>query len=266
VVSSGGLIAWLGAHLSEQQIDSAIRAGTAVREVMDDAFAFIREQLLAGRTINEFNVVEHIVENLHRHGLKPDHQPNCSVGPNSANPHYEPTAGQNSVINRGDFILIDLWGREPAAHGVFGDITWVAVADDHVEQRYADVFDVVARARDRSLEHLRQAFARDEEVTGADLDQAARDVIDAAGFGPQFIHRTGHSITGELHGAGANLDNFETIDTRPILPGTSFSIEPGIYLPGDFGIRSELDVVITDDGTVLVPSEPLQSEVIPLLA
>jgi Xaa-Pro dipeptidase len=161
-------------------------------------------------------------------------------------------------------VLIDLWAREPGA--VYGDITWVGYVGDSVPARYTEVFNVVRDARDAAYDRVHAAFARGERVTGADLDDAARAVVAAAGYAEYFVHRTGHSITTELHGAGANLDNFETHDTRTILAATSFSIEPGIYLPGEFGIRSELDVVISASGEVMATSEPRQQEVIAVMA
>ncbi len=266
VVSSGALIAMLEARLSARQIESAMRAGVAVREIMMSAFRFIRERILASSEVNEYDVQQEILRELDRRGLDPGHPPIVGVGPHSADPHYEPVAEGSSTIARGDLVLVDLWGRELDESGVYGDITWVGVVDTSADARHSQVFDVVCRARESSLAVLREAFSRGREVSGADLDRAARDLITGAGYGDAFVHRTGHSITGELHGAGANLDSYETIDTRPILSATSFSIEPGIYLEGDFGIRSELDVVIDQEGTIHVPSEPLQNELVMLLA
>ncbi len=266
VVSSGELIARLGAILSPEQLASATRAGAACRRIMLEAFGFIRDRIRSGQEVTEYDVQREILRNFAASGLETDHPANCSVGPNSANPHYEPTAEASSAIREGDFVLIDLWAREIGEGKIFGDITWVGYVGTRVPDRYEEVFQVVRTARDAAYGRVREAFELGERVTGAELDDAARDVIARAGYGSYFIHRTGHSITTELHGAGANLDNFETEDTRPILPGTSFSIEPGIYLPGDFGIRSELDVVIDRDGVVTATSEPLQTRVLPILA
>ena len=262
VVASGALIAHLEAVLTEEQIASALRAGVGVRETMMSAFRFIRERIGSGTPVNEYDVQQEILREFGRRGLVTDHSPNCSVGANSANPHYEPTAEQSSPIVNGDFVLIDLWGREKSSDAVFGDITWVGYVGRSVPERYRKIFRIVRDARDAAFNHVRDAFAASEGITGADLDRSARAVIEDAGYGEQFVHRTGHSITTELHGAGANLDSFETDDTRPILPGTSFSIEPGIYLPGDFGIRSELDVVIGFDRSVVATSDPVQQDVI----
>lgn len=265
VVSSGDLIAHLEARLDEEQMASARRAGAACREVMMGAFGFIRDRILAGAPVTEYDVQRSILADFDRRGLVTDHPPICGVGPNSANPHYEPTAERSAAITAGDFVLIDLWAREPGERTVFGDITWVGYVGEEVPERFGRVFTVARDARDAALNRVRAAFAEGTPVTGADVDDAARDVIVAAGFGEYFTHRTGHSITTELHGAGANMDNFETRDTRRVLSATSFSIEPGIYLTGDFGVRTELDVLIDADGGVSATSEPLQREVLPIL-
>lgn len=265
VESSGELIARLESTLQEERIETAIRAGKGCRETMMSAFGFIRERITGGTPVTEHDVVAFILEELEKRGLMTDHDPNCSVGPNSANPHYQPTPESALPITEGSFVLIDLWGREKTEGSVFGDITWTGYVGTSVPEEYENVFRVVRASRDAAWNRVREAFAAGTPVTGAELDDAARDVIAEAGYGAYYIHRTGHSITSDLHGAGTNLDNFETKDDRPILPATSFSIEPGIYLPGKFGVRSELDVVIRADGTVLATSEPLQERVVPIL-
>jgi Xaa-Pro aminopeptidase len=265
VVSSGNLIAYLEARLTTPQIESAIRAGKAVREVMIDVFRFIRGKIESKESITEYDVQRSILSDFERRGMVTDHPPICGVGANSANPHYEPTAARSSPIVPGSFVLIDLWARENVEGSIYGDITWTGYVGESVPERYSEIFTIVRDARDAAFQRVHDAFSKGESVTGAELDDIARGVIRSKGYDEYFVHRTGHSITTELHGAGANLDNFETEDTRPILAGTSFSIEPGIYLPGDFGVRSELDVVITDDGQVIATSEPLQREVVPIL-
>lgn len=265
VVSSGELIARVESQLRPEQIAAARRAGAACRRVMRSAFTLIAERVGHGQKITEYDVVRHILRELEGEGLATDHEPNCSVGANAANPHYQPTAESSSEITLGDFVLIDLWGSEGGADGVYGDITWTGYLGEEVPEEYATVFSVVRRARDRALEIVVQAFETESPVSGAEVDRAARRVIDEAGYGERFIHRTGHSITHELHGAGTNLDALETIDERPIIPASSFSIEPGIYLPGRFGVRSEIDVVIDPTGEVIVTSSPAQQQVLPLL-
>jgi Xaa-Pro aminopeptidase len=265
VISSADLIAHLEARLTPEGIDSARRAGALVRDVMMRAFGFIRDRITKEETVTEYDVQRLIMEEFEFRGMETDHPPIVGVGPNSANPHYEPTAERHLEIRRGDFVLIDLWAREKGEGTVFGDITWVGYVGEEVPERYVKVFEIVRDARDAALDRVREAFERGEKVTGAELDDVARGVIDRAGYGAFFTHRTGHSISTQLHGAGANIDNFETEDTRSILPGTSFSIEPGIYLTGDFGVRCELDVLIADDGVPVATSEPVQREVVAIM-
>ena len=265
VVSSGELIARLESRLEEWQVESGIRAGKECRDVMMIAFDFIRQRVEEGEKVTEHDVVQKILAEFEKRELITDHDPNCSVGPNSANPHYQPTSESASVIEPGSFVLIDLWAKEKREGSVYGDITWTGYVGDEVPDEYEEIFRIVKEGRDASYRTLCEAFAEGKRVAGAELDDAARNCIDEAGYGTEFIHRTGHSISTDLHGAGTNLDNFETRDDRPILPATSFSIEPGIYLPERFGIRSELDVIVTSSGEVLAPSEPLQERVIPIM-
>lgn len=268
VVSSGELISRLESRLLPRQIEAAREAGAACREVMRSAFRFIRTSLEEDLRITEYNVVEHIERELAARGLNPHHAPICAVDANSANPHYSPVAESAEVIRDGQVILIDLWGRREDENGVFGDITWTGYTGNDVPDRVTQVFELVRDSRNAGLQVVLEGFGAGESerpvLTGADVDRAARRIIEHGGFGQYFVHRTGHSITGELHGAGTNLDSSETVDERPLLRSTSFSIEPGIYLPGEFGIRSEIDVVVDNDGRVHVTSDPAQEEILRL--
>ena len=264
VRSSGELIARIESRLTPLQIQAAIDAGDACRRIMASTFGFIRTGTRDGEGINEHDVVQFILRRLSEEGLETDHDPNCSVGPNSANPHYQPGPERSSPIREGDFVLIDLWGKRPDADGVFGDITWTGFVGEQIPEKITEVFNAVRDARDAALDLVQRSFSDGVRVTGADVDRAARGVIVERGYGEYFIHRTGHSITHELHGAGTNLDSLETVDDRPLIPASSFSIEPGIYIPGQFGIRSEIDVVIEEDSTVTVTSVPAQRQVLAL--
>ena len=190
-----------------------------------------------------------------------EHGPNVSVGPNSADSHYEPSRASSRPIRRGDFVLIDIWSKlanRPEA--VWYDITWTGIVDREPTEREQLVFDTVRDARDAAIEVIQAAFHADEPIPGWEADDAAREVIQRAGFGPQFTHRTGHNIATELHGSGAHLDNLETHDERLILPHTCFSVEPGIYFPGEFGVRSEINM-ITHKGRAYVTGR-MQSELV----
>jgi Xaa-Pro aminopeptidase len=172
------------------------------------------------------------------------HGPNVSCGPNSADSHYEPTLANSRPIRSGDFLLIDIWAKlakDPKA--CWYDITWTGVVDREPTEHENLIFHTVRNARDAAIATVQQAFAANQPLQGWQPDEAARNVIRASGFADFFTHRTGHNIATELHGAGAHLDNFETHDERLILPHTCFSVEPGLYFPGSFGIRSEVDMI-----------------------
>ena len=182
---------------------------------------------------------------------------------NSADPHYAPRADRKSPILKGDFLLLDIWAKQPALGSVYGDITWTGYVGSEVPERHENIFQVVREGRDAAIE-LVKARCGDGTLHGWEVDDAARNSITEAGYGAYFIHRTGHSIDEEDHGNGANIDNLETQDNRRLMVGTCFSIEPGVYLKGDFGVRSEVDVYLADDGP-LVTGGPIQEHVVPIL-
>ncbi len=200
-----------------------------------------------------------------RRNFYTDDPPIVGVNENGANPHYTPTKQKHNKIKRGDFVLIDLWAKPNNEDGVWADITWVGFVGTSVPAKYTKVFNIVAEARDTAFNLVESRFKQEKEVRGYEVDAVSRKVIEAAGYGKYFIHRTGHSVTTDLHGSGAHMDNFETKDERLILPSTSFSIEPGIYLPGDFGVRSEIDVFITKEGRVMITGKEKQNEVVAIL-
>jgi Xaa-Pro aminopeptidase len=185
-----------------------------------------------------------------------------AAGAHSADPHYQPPPDGGAPIAAGDFVLIDLWAKEPA--GVYADITWTGYVGASVPDRYVRVFDIVRRARDAGVAAVRAAVRAGTSIRGSEVDAVVRGVIAEAGLADRFVHRTGHSIGTEVHGNGANIDGFETPDSRRLLRGTCFSIEPGVYLPGQFGVRSELNVFI-DESDIVVTGEPVQSAPVAIL-
>jgi Xaa-Pro aminopeptidase len=193
-----------------------------------------------------------------------DHGPIVGVGPHSGDPHFEPNPAHDTPIKQGDFVLIDLWAKVDKPRSVYSDLTRVGFVGESVPQRYADIFAIVASARDTAIAAIREAFAQGQTLQGWQVDDACRGVIEKAGYGAHFVHRTGHSIGQETHGNGANMDNLETHDERLVLPRTCFSVEPGIYLP-EFGVRSEINVFIDASRKVHVTGG-LQTEVMPILA
>lgn len=264
LVSSADLAQRFAATWSQEQLEGHRRANVHLHRIVLEAFARVGEALRKGEQIDEHTVQRFIVDAFGHAGLWAESDPIVGVNAHSADPHYQPGPGNSSPIRQGDFLLIDLWAKEKAAGSVYADICWVGVCAASPTDRQQEVFATVARARDAGWELVRSRFPG-RPVRGFEVDDAAREVIRQAGYGDFFIHRTGHSIGTSDHGQGANMDNFETHDTRLLLPMTGFSIEPGIYLEGDFGVRSELNVALTRDGAEITGAEP-QRELLRLLA
>jgi len=262
VVSSADLVQRFEAVWNETQYASHCRAARAVRAVVDAAFVEVAQRCRAATACTESDLQRFILDQFTARGLVTHHPPIVAVGPHSADPHYQPPPQGGAPIRPGDFVLIDLWAKEP--DGVYADITWTGYVGSAIPARQAQVFDVVRRARDAGVEAARRAVRAHAHVRGCDVDAAVRAVIADAGFAEHFVHRTGHSIGTEVHGNGANIDGFETPDTRRLLRGTCFSIEPGIYLAGEFGVRSELNVFV-DETDVVVTGEPVQTAVVAIL-
>jgi Xaa-Pro aminopeptidase len=196
--------------------------------------------------------------------LVTDHPPIVGVGPHSGDPHYAPGPDSDAPIREGDFVLIDLWGKLNHPRAVYSDLTWTGFVGREVPAKYEQIFQIVAQARDAGIARVKEAFAAGKPLQGWEVDQATRDVIDGAGYGQYFCHRTGHSIGLETHGNGANMDNLETREERRVLPRTCFSVEPGIYLP-EFGVRSEVNVFVDGQSQVHVTGGKPQTKVLPIL-
>lgn len=236
----------------------------AVVAARDIGFYAIRRAITAGQSISELEVQRLIGEHLMAAGFDTDHPAIVGANAHSGDPHYAPQPETAANIGAGDWVLIDLWARRPGEQNIFADITWVATTAAEVTPQQQQVFDIVRRARDLIVERLHDAWRAGEPVQGWQLDRLARDHIDGAGFGEQFLHRTGHSLSPgpAVHGLGANLDDVESRDTRTMLPGTGFTIEPGIYLP-DFGVRLEINVYVDPDAGPTVTT-PVQDDIIRL--
>jgi Xaa-Pro aminopeptidase len=194
-----------------------------------------------------------------------DHAPIVGVGPHSGDPHYSPERGADAEVRAGDFILVDLWAKLDRPGGVYSDLTRTGFVGEKVPDQYEQIFQIVAQGRDAAIWRVEDAYRAGRKLHGWEVDQAARDVINEAGYGHAFVHRTGHSIGQETHGNGANMDNLETHEERLVLPRTCFSVEPGIYLP-EFGVRSEVNVFVDAQKKVHVTGGPRQERVVPILA
>jgi len=252
VVSSADLLQQYINVWDADQLKTHLFAADVLCRTVDDVWAWIAQNLQIKNAITEYDVQQFILQSLEREGCVTSDAPICAVNENSANPHYSPDKNHSKVIKMGDFILIDLWCKQQSPGSVYADITRVGVAASAPTEYQKAIFDIVKAARDKATGLVRDRFSQGEPVRGCEVDQCCRNVIQEAGYGDYFIHRTGHNIGENDHGSGAHIDNLETRDTRLLLPGTCFSIEPGIYLPGKFGVRLEYDVYVHLDGEVNV--------------
>jgi Xaa-Pro dipeptidase len=265
IVSAADLIQLFEASLTREQLASHYRAARALRSIVDETFAEIGSSISGARQVSEVTIQEFVMSRFAAKGLATYAPPIVAVNEHSADPHFAPTREHDRAVRRGDFVLLDLWAKEAGADSIYADFTWVAYVGDKIPEEHARAFEIVARARDAAVDLVQARIAAREPVSGREADRAARAVIEASGFGEKFVHRTGHSIGREVHGAGANLDSLETLDDRGLIDNTCFSVEPGIYLPGKFGVRSELDMTI-ENGRAMVSGEPRQREIVAILA
>ncbi len=242
IISSADLVSRFEATLSEQQIESHFAAGKKVDAITAAAFREIGHRVRNGGT-DEFAIQKFFAEAFEREGLVTDDLPIVAVNANASNPHYGPTAEHHATIREGDLVLLDVWAKLNTPSAVYYDITWMGFVGKSPSDKQREVFEVAKRARDAGVAKVKAAVSAKQKIAGWEVDKATRDVIESAGYGRYFIHRTGHSIATEVHGNGANMDNLEIHDERRILPNSCFSVEPGIYLP-EFGVRTEVNVMV----------------------
>jgi Xaa-Pro dipeptidase len=247
IVSSADLLQVFEARLSPQAIESHFEAGRRVDRIRAQAFELVRERVRSNSPISEYDVKQFILERFEASGLTTQYGPDIAVNQNSSDPHYCPTAEKSAPIRPGDFISVDMWAKLKQPGSIYYDITWTGYCGDSPPAEILNVFEIVKRARDAAAAKVLSSFAAGQTLYGYQVDDAAREVIRAAGYAHTFFHRTGHSIGEEVHGNGANMDNLESHDQRRVLPYSCFSIEPGIYLE-HFGIRSEFDILVDAKG------------------
>jgi Xaa-Pro dipeptidase len=261
VLSSADLIQRFEAAWSSAQLASHRTAGKAIDAIVQGAFAEAAGRVGRKENFTEYDLQQWMVSEFRARDLCSDSAPIVAVGPHSGDPHYEPRALGSAPIRAGDLLLLDVWGKTMQPDSVYYDITWVGYLGRKIPSKYAEIFSIVRQARDAAVHFVEHNVRRGRGIAGWQVDRAARDVIRKAGYADQFVHRTGHSIGQEVHGAGANMDGLESRDVRRIVPQTCFSIEPGIYLP-EFGIRSEVDMYIHDGHAEV--TGPAQAEIIKL--
>jgi Xaa-Pro aminopeptidase len=265
IIPSGDLIQLFEATWDEEQWQMHLEAATHTNTAFERAWKFIAEQIRSEGAVEETAVRHVILEHFEEHAMETYHPPIVARGAHSGDPHYETGTGDDTTIREGDFVLIDLWAKLRKPRSVYSDLTRTGFVGQSVPGKYCEIFKIVAQARDAAITCVSDAFSEGRQLQGWEVDQATRAVIEEAGYGADYVHRTGHSIGQEVHGNGANMDNLETHEQRRVLPSTCFSVEPGIYL-SEFGVRSEVNVFVDSDGKVHVTGGDLQTEVIPILA
>jgi Xaa-Pro dipeptidase len=264
VVTAADLVQRFEAVWTPEQWEAHQYAARSLRTIIDETFGHLREIVANRGEVSEHSVQQFILGRFDSYGMRSDKPPIVAVNAHSADPHFQPTP-TSGLIRRGDFVLLDIWAKRKESRSVYADITWTGYLGDTVPALYGNIFRAVQHGRDAAIEFVQDAVHAGRAICGWEVDEVAREAIRKAGYAEYFIHRTGHSIGEEVHGNGANIDNYESRDERHILPQTCFSIEPGVYLPGQFGVRSEVDVYVSEHGA-FVTGQPIQLGVVPILA
>jgi Xaa-Pro dipeptidase len=266
VVSSANLVGQFESHLSMADWESHKEAMKILHLVKDAAFKEVARLIRAKTPPREVEIAHFMQALFKQHGLFALDGPIVGVNEHAADPHFEPTEENSHTMKEGDLLLLDLWGKKDRPGSIYADITWMGYIGAAVPQALEETFQIIRRGRDAAVALARERFSANKLVHGWEVDDACRKVIVDAGYGEFFTHRTGHNIGEEVHGNGVNIDNLETKDERRIIPGTCFSVEPGIYMPEKkLGFRTEIDVFVTDEGEVTVAGA-LQEKIVPILA
>ncbi len=263
VVTSADLVQKYEACWSDAQLESHLAAGREIDRIVREAFQYAAKCVREKKAINEYDLKQWILAQYVPVGLTLEEGPDIAVNANASDPHYGPAPEGSAPIREGDLLLLDVWGKQKKPGSVYYDVTWMGYLGAKVPEKHAKVFRVVREARDRAVEFIRAGIAKGKPPEGWQVDNAARGVIEKAGYGKYFFHRTGHSIGENVHGNGANMDGLETHDARHLIPRTCFSIEPGIYLP-EFGVRTEINVYIGERDARITGA--VQTEILALLA
>ena len=257
VVSSAELLQYATQRWTPEGLESHRRAVDAISAIVLDSFTEIGNRLATG--IAEHDIHEYIMARFAAAGLETDHGPVVAANSHASDPHFTPTPELSLRFAPGDWVLIDLWAKEPGPDAIYADITWTAYIGATVPDDRQRVFDIVTGGRNAAAEFLRERLASGQNAQGWEADDVARRFIADAGYGDYFVHRLGHSLGKQVHAGGVNLDSIETHDTRTFLPGLGFTIEPGVYLP-DFGVRSEIDLHVGPTGLEI--TTPVQRNVV----
>jgi Xaa-Pro dipeptidase len=263
VVTSADLVQKYEATWSREQLESHLAAGRAIDRIVREAFGHAAACVRGNNLLTEYDLQQWIVQKFEEAGIVTEEGPDIAVNANASDPHYAPTREKAAPIREGDLLLLDVWGKQKTADSVYYDITWMGFLGATVPEKYAKIFRILREARDKAVELICTRVKQGKPLKGWEVDKVARAVVEKAGYGKYFFHRTGHNIGTTVHGNGVNMDGLETHDERHLIPQTCNSVEPGIYLP-EFGMRTEVDVYV-DNGEARVTGA-IQTEILPLLA
>lgn len=262
IVTSADLVQQFEAVWTPEQFELHKKASQNIQKIIIEVFAEIKRRINADIPTTEIDVQQYMMERYKEYDMRSSPMI-VAVNANAASPHYFPRANRHSPIKRGDLVLIDAVSKMNAPRAPTADLTWMGYVGETVPEEYTKIWDIVFQAQQTAFKFVQDAARNKRPITGAEVDDVSRGIIKKAGFGEYFIHRTGHSIGEEGHGNGANIDNLETRDSRRLMPGTAFSIEPGIYFPERFGIRSEINVYFGEDDAII--TAPHQTEIFAIL-
>lgn len=266
VVSSADLVSIFESKLDTDEIQSHIDAGIALQRIKNLTFAEVKRRILNNEFCDEFSIQQFMHNEMKNTGLTWSDGPIVAVNEHAADPHYEPSSDNTNIIKEGDLLLLDLWAKLDKPKSIYYDITWMGFVGSKVPENMSKIFSILAAARDEALNFIINKFENKTPLYGWEIDSVCRNVVETAGYGQYFTHRTGHNIGEEVHGNGTHIDNLETKDNRLIIPGTCFSIEPGIYIPDQkIGFRTEIDVMISLDGEPIVYGD-IQNDIISIMS
>ena len=258
IASSGDLVQRFEAIWSDEAYQTHVAASERLYRIKDHAFAMAAERTRSGTPLSEYELQQMMVGWFKDEGLYSSDAPNVSAQENAGNPHYSADRENSRAIRPNEMLLLDLWGKLPVPGAVFADITWVGFTGDVVPEEFARAFAAARDGRDAAIELVRCSATNSRDLRGWQVDRACRDVIERAGFGDLFIHRTGHSLGEEVHGNGVHMDDYETHDDRRLIPGTGFTIEPGVYTDR-YGVRTEINMFVMERDAKV--TGPLQTEI-----
>jgi Xaa-Pro dipeptidase len=262
IVSSGDLVQQFEAAWTNEQLATHRAASESLYRIKDRAFSVAFDAVAQGRALTEYELQQQMVKWFEEEGLVTDSPPVVAVGGNAGNPHYLPTPEQCRAVVADEVLLLDLWGKKPDTGAVFADITWVAVTSTRVPVEVSRAFRAVADARDAAVRLVADAAREGRDLRGWEVDEAARAVLQGQGYGDRIVHRTGHSLGESVHGNGVHMDDYETHDDRRLLPGTGFTVEPGLYFES-FGVRTEINVYRGEREAIV--TGPRQTDVVTLV-